>query len=332
MFVKAAEFAKNLWIKIQKQKLIKSLFITVLLSSCLTEPEPTLSIGGNAWLGNETIFLASKLGFYDNSNIKLVGLPSATSVIHALKNGALNGAMLTLDEALTVIDDGYNLKVILVIDYSNGADALLSKPEFKSLHDLRGKRIAVEYTAVGALMLDSAIKAAQIELSEITLVGCDIDSHIQCYIDSDAIITFDPVRTNLINQGANVLFDSSKVPGLILDVLVIDESVIRSHQQSLKKLVEGYFKARDYLISNQKSAMNIIGERLQLTESEVIEAYHGVKLLDLQENYSYLNTNNSRLEKKANQLLKIMFDKKLVVNKSHISDLTDKQFLPELFK
>lgn len=124
--------------------------MALLLLSCGPAPEPLLRIGTNTWPGYEPLYLARSLGYYEGSPITLVELTSASEVIHALRSGTLEGAALTLDEVLTLLDDGFDLKVVLVMDFSNGGDVLLAKPGIDSTADLRGKRIAVEYTAVGA--------------------------------------------------------------------------------------------------------------------------------------------------------------------------------------
>jgi len=37
----------------------------------------------------------------------------------------------------------------------------------------------------------------------------------------DAIVTFEPVKSELLSSGANILFDSHQIPGRIVDVLVV---------------------------------------------------------------------------------------------------------------
>ena len=64
------------------------------------------------------------------------------------------------------MEDGYQLKVILVMDFSNGDDVLLSKPDITSLTQVRGKNIVVEYTAVDAILLNGALNAAELNVRE----------------------------------------------------------------------------------------------------------------------------------------------------------------------
>jgi len=169
-----------------------------LIFSCSQSQETTLRIGTNQWPGYKILYLANELGYFNKSHIRLVELPSSTEVILALRSGNLEGASLTLDEALTLINDGLDLQVILVIDYSNGADALLTKSLISSISQLKDKKMAVEYTAVGAILLDRALQSVSLDISDVEIAGCTLDRHINCFYDYDALVTFEPVRINRV--------------------------------------------------------------------------------------------------------------------------------------
>ena len=140
------------------------------VTSCSIKPEPPLRIGINLWPGYEFLHVASVLDLYEENSINIVELSNATTVMQMLRNDQLEGAALTLDEALTLIDEGLDLKIILVTDISNGGDALLVKPEIETLQFLKDKSIAVENTAVGAIMLYSILKQANLKLSDIDVI------------------------------------------------------------------------------------------------------------------------------------------------------------------
>ncbi|MCU7939074.1 MAG: ABC transporter substrate-binding protein [gamma proteobacterium symbiont of Bathyaustriella thionipta] len=153
------------------------LVLIIFLSACKPAPESPLRIGTNTWPGYEPLYLARTLGYYDNSRIHLVEMNSASEVIHSLRSGTLEGAALTLDEALTLQADDFDLKIILVMDFSHGADVLLAKPDIDTLAALKGKRIAVEYTAVGAILLDAALASADLTVSDIQVIACSFSKN-----------------------------------------------------------------------------------------------------------------------------------------------------------
>lgn len=121
-----------------------------------SKPEP-LRIGTNLWPGYEPLYLARDKQQFDDSRYLLFELTSATQVMHAFQKRKIDIAALTLDEALLLEAEGIPLKVLLAMDYSNGADAIVASPNIHSMHDLKGKKIGVENTALGAFMLNRAL-------------------------------------------------------------------------------------------------------------------------------------------------------------------------------
>ncbi|WP_254517510.1 ABC transporter substrate-binding protein, partial [Salmonella enterica] len=74
--------------------------------------------------------------------------------------GRLEAAALTLDEVLLGRNQGLDLRVILVLDISTGADVVVAAPHVHSLADLKGRRIGFEEGATGALMMNAVLAAA----------------------------------------------------------------------------------------------------------------------------------------------------------------------------
>lgn len=111
------------------------------LSACQPPPEPPLRLGSFGWPGYEPFYLAEELGFYDGTAVKFADYTSATAILQAFRNGALDAATLTLDEVLLLADQGHHPRIALVLDASHGADAILGRPGLKTLADLRDRRV-----------------------------------------------------------------------------------------------------------------------------------------------------------------------------------------------
>jgi NitT/TauT family transport system substrate-binding protein len=299
----------------------------LLLTACGEKTEDVLRVGSNNWVGYSPLFLGREIGAYDDSTVRLIELPSASEVIHAFRYGNLEVAALTLDEVLTLIEEGMELQVILVLDISRGADVLLAKPEISSVQQLVGKTVAVEHTAVGALLLDKALVAAGLAVKDINIVGCTFDKHLDCYQRSDAIVTFEPVKSRILKLGANTLFDSSQIDGEIMDVLVVNKSTSVTHPKGIKRLIEGYFDARAHMRKNTRAANVTIGKLIGLNEREVSLAYQGLHLPGRNEIVSILEGSPSKLEKLATKLNSVMLQRKLMSKTVEVSKLSNSEFL-----
>ena len=57
-----------------------------------------------------------------------------------------------------------------------------------------------------------------------------------------ALVTYEPVRSQLRAQGAQVLFSSADVPGLIIDVLAVRADALPAHATALRALVFRFIK------------------------------------------------------------------------------------------
>jgi len=309
---------------------IRCILLTILLSGCnpFAEPEPVIRIGTNVWPGYESLYLARDLGYYQESPIRLVELNSASDVIHAIRNGTLDAAALTLDEALSLLQDGIRLKLILVMDFSDGGDVLLAKPYVKSLQDLHGRRIVVENSAVGAVLLDGALQAANLSPSDIFITSCTVDEQARCYQQADAVVTFDPVKSQLLKLGAKPLFDSSQIPDRIVDVLVVLEETAQSNPESLKQLLNGYFKAQHYLTTNPDDAAKRMAPRMGIQANEVLATFDGFSIPTLQQNRKLLESNHAGIENIADDLAQLMRRKKLLRETVDTAGFAESKFLP----
>lgn len=300
--------------------------------SCVRSPQPMLRIATNVWPGYEMLYLARSLDLYQDAPIRLVEMPSASQSLHAIRNGIVEAAALTLDEALNLMQDpSLDLRVILVMDVSNGADALLGRGDLVEVQQLRGKRVGVENTATGAVVLDAALERAGLHAEDIVIVPKTVNDHLAAWKNQeiDALITFEPVRSSLLAEGAHELFNSSQIPGRILDVLLVRADAIEAHRASLKKLVGAYFAAQDYLRQQPDDAAKRMAPRLAVSPQEVLAMFKGLGLPDLSENRRWLAAPAPALHKVATDLAALMRRHDLLQTDVKTDFLAESGFLPD---
>jgi NitT/TauT family transport system substrate-binding protein len=99
--------------------LIVLVFMMVSCRQGQTNEDP-VKIGLNEWIGNSPFIIADKAGIFseNEAHVELMNFTSSQQVIEALRNGEINGATLTFDKVVTLVNDGFLLKVVLVIDFS----------------------------------------------------------------------------------------------------------------------------------------------------------------------------------------------------------------------
>lgn len=305
------------------------LLLSGLLAGCAPVYQPPFMIGTNTWTGYETLYMARSLGYFNGMPLRLVELGSSTQSMDALRAGRLDAATLTLDEALTLADEQVPIRIVWVLDVSAGADALVAKPDIPTLAALRGRRIGVEQTAVGAYLLDAALRRAGLSAADVTLVPLPVDAHVGAFESGeiDAVVTFDPARQALLNAGGQVLFDSRMLPGEIVDVLVVRRDALDCCTQAIARLIAGQQRALDYLARQREDALARMAPRLGLSPPDVARSLEGLILPDAAYNRSLLDGPTPDLAETARHQARLMRQRGLLSTEIDTRGLIDGRFL-----
>lgn len=252
------------------------------LTGCSPLAQDPIRVGVHVWPGYELIYLARHLGLLNEKQVRLIETPSATASLRSFATGAMEAACLTLDEVLSARDEGVNLTVVAVLDVSMGADALLVKPDTRDLADLRGKRIGVEQTAVGAVMLDAVLQRAGLGIQDVTIRFTTVDVHEAAFAagDVDALITYEPTKSRLLATGAVSLFTSADVPGLVVDVLAVRTELLDTRAEAIRHLVMGHFQGLRAWSEQPGTHAPYLSQRLGLPAAEVPAAFAELELPD----------------------------------------------------
>lgn len=288
-------------------------FLSILLS-CTQAHQTPMRVGANIWPGFEPLFLAKDLGYYQGHPIELRDYPSSTEISQAFRNGDIEVAALTIDETLLLAQTTPDIRIVLIIDFSNGADVLMSKPEIKTLKDLKGRKIGVESNALGGYVLTRVLDKAGLSPKDIQAISLGVSEHEQAYKQNlvEAIVTFEPIRSNLLKAGAKILFDSSEIPREIVDVLVVRQQLLTEHEADLKALLKGWFQALDYNQHNPQEAARKMAVREQVSPEQFIASLKLLSIPDRQTNIKLLSKIDYSLLHNTQRLLKVMLDKKLL--------------------
>jgi NitT/TauT family transport system substrate-binding protein len=241
----------------------------LLVSSCMREPETTLRIGTNVWVGNEPRYLARDLGYLNPSTVQLVEYPSASEVMRAFRNQAIDGMVLTLDELFVLAVDELQPRIILVVDVSNGADAIVGRRGMRSMRDLKGKSVAVESGALGAFVLSRALALNGMQVSDVNVVHLEPSDHSRGFEKGqvDGAVTFDPYRIELLQLGATTLFDSTQIPGEIVDLLAVRATIVEKKPNAIQALLTAWFSALDYITREPRTRRDAWGYASKRRES-----------------------------------------------------------------
>lgn len=290
------------------------LVLSLALSGCMREPEAALRIGTNVWIGSEPLYLARELGRLDPAAVQLVEYPSASEVLRAFRNQAIDGMVISLDELFGLAVDGFQPRIILVVDVSHGADVVVGRRGMRTMSDLKGKSVAVESSALGAFVLSRALAVNGMQASDVNVVHLESNEQTGAFEKGqvDGAVTFDPYRTQFLQAGARTLFNSAQIPGEIVDLLAVRASAIDKEPKALQVLLAGWFEAIDYMNRNPKDAARQMGIRQQTSAEQFLEAQKGLHVPSRDENLRMLGGTTPELAVTGRRLMSLMVESKLL--------------------
>lgn len=296
---------------IQCRHTLRAGFLAVavcLLVSCGKPVAPTLRVGLLVWPPYEMATLAKELGYYQGANIEFVDYGAPAELVAAYERGDID-VMPTAGQYVFALESEHpGQHIILMIDESAGADALVSQKDITSLAQLKGKRVGYEASTLGAYVLTRALQHANLALSDIQPVSIDVINQASAFEQGlvDAVVTFEPTVTQLKAQGAHVLFDSAEMPKEIMDVLVTSDAAIDKKGELIQRFVSGWLRAVAWFDKHPREAAEKVSRREQLTPEAYVKSFNGVKLFGLEANKDYFSGDPSPLLKCLQQQEQLM--------------------------
>jgi len=280
-------------------------------------------MGATMWPGFEPFYVARELHFWREDQIKLLEYTSTAELTRAFRNGTVDGGLLSLDEALRLIEDQQDVKVLVVTDISNGADVIMAKPEFHSMKDLRGHRIGAETTGLGAYVLFRALELSGLTPADVEIVPLEFSEQQPAFDRGlvDAVVTYEPVRTQLKNAAARQIFDSTLIPGEIVDVLVVRTTYLAKSPDNARLLVQAFYHALRYAREKPDDFVRIAAARENETPQEFRQSMTLLRVPDAQQGPAMLAGTPSPLQKQAESLAAVMIQKRLLLRPVDVASM-----------
>lgn len=191
--------------------------------------------------------------------------------INLYTGGEFIGCTMTNMDGLTIpAVGGVDSTALIIGDFSNGNDGIVMK-KGTSVKDLAGREVKLVELSVSHYLLARALDENGMSEKDLTVVNTS-DSDIAAVFASDpegAVVTWNPPLMQCRNvKGANLVFDSSKIPGEIIDLMVVRSDA----PETLKKaLVGAWYETMAVMSGKSKEAKEAIAYMAQFaggTEAE----------------------------------------------------------------
>jgi NitT/TauT family transport system substrate-binding protein len=180
--------------------------------------------GWEPWAYSQNAGILKKWGAKYGIEIELTLINDYVESINLYTGGKFDACAMTNMDALTIpAVGGVDSTVIIVGDFSNGNDGIVLK-NGSSVKDLKGRSVKLVEFTVSHYMLARALEMNGMKERDIKTVNTS-DSDIAAIFTTDkngAVVTWNPPLQQVRNvKGAKMVFDSSQIPGEIMDLMVV---------------------------------------------------------------------------------------------------------------
>jgi NitT/TauT family transport system substrate-binding protein len=268
-----------------------SLATLLLAVACTQQPNATTSAplvsATNSWVGYAGHYTAIKKGFFaqEGLNIQDKFFPTSTEEITALLAGKLDIAWLTSGDTIQAVDKDPSLKVIYLVDYSNGADGILAR-NVATPKEAKGKSIARENLLFEKVLLQAYLKQGGLTEKDLKVQDMPAPDAGTAFAAKkvDMAVTFEPFLTKNAQLGGGKVVFSTKDTNLIADVIVVRDKLIQTRKKDLQAYLRAVDKAVKLVNAADPESLKISAEKMGIKPEEVKEQLAGVKLFDLDAN------------------------------------------------
>lgn len=285
-------------------RLVLGSLAVLFASACSEVAHGPLRVGVEPWVGFDPLVLAQDRRVVDPAVVRIVELGSGSETARNLRNGLVEAAALTLGEALRLAEEGLALKIVAVLDVSHGADAILVDPSIRDSADLRGKRIALEESAVAAMLLDRVLADGGLDAGDVQVLHAEASYHESALRSgrANAVVTYEPMKSRLVASGYGVVYDSRRMPDEVVDVLVVRAEVLAARVQAVDTLVSAWAAGLAELRAAPARAATLLSSGIELTPEEYLAALDGIRFVDLADSVDMLSGQPAPLARRGARL------------------------------
>lgn len=200
----------------------------------------TIYVGWMPWQYAADSGIVKKWADKYGITIKVTQINDYVESINQYTAGKFDGVTLTNMDALTIpAAGGVDTTAVIVGDYSNGNDGVVLK-KGKTLADIKGQKVNLVELSVSHYLLARGLSNVKLRERDIKVVNTSDADIVGAFKspDATAVVTWNPQLMEVkAEPGATLVFDSSKIPGEIIDTLGVSSATLKDNPNFGKALV-----------------------------------------------------------------------------------------------
>lgn len=260
------EFTKYLHNSVTKLLAVITLCSAVLLTpiSATAETKPTfrlawtIYVGWMPWDYGDASGIVKKWADKYDINIEIVQVNDYVESINQYTAGGFDATVMTNMDALTIpAASGVDSTALIIGDFSNGNDAVVLK-DTKQLADIKGQNVNLVELSVSHYLLARALDTVALTERDIRVVNTSDADLVAAFTTDDvtSVTTWNPLLSEIIAMpNTTKVFDSSMIPGEIIDLLVVNTETLAANPKLGKALTGAWYEIMDTMQGSDEKAL-----------------------------------------------------------------------------
>lgn len=190
--------------------------------------------------------------------IKLTQINDYVESINQYTAGKFDACVMTNMDTLTIpAAGGVDSTALIIGDYSNGNDGVVMKGAGKKLVDIKGQSINLVELSVSHYLLARGLQSVGLKERDIKVVNTS-DADIVAAFKAPSVtstVTWKPQLSEVTaTPNTSLVFDSSKIPAEILDLMVVNTKTLKDNPKLGKALVGAWYETLTLMAAKDAKA------------------------------------------------------------------------------
>ena len=177
--------------------------------------------------------------------IEVVQFNDYIESINQYTAGAFDGCTMTNMDALTIpAAGGVDSTALIVGDFSAGNDGILLKGADAKLADIEGQQVNLVELSVSHYTLARALDSIGLSERDVRVVNTSDADIVAAFASDDvtSVVTWNPLLSEILAMpDVTNVFDSSMIPGEIIDMLVVNTQTLAADPRLGKALAGAWY-------------------------------------------------------------------------------------------
>ncbi len=232
----------------------------------------SIYVGWMPWAYGAQEGIVKKWGDKYGIDIEVVQINDYIESINQYTAGQFDACTMTNMDALTIpAAGGVDSTALIVGDFSNGNDAVILKGT-DNLADIKGQTVNLVELSVSHYLLARGLDTVGMTEADVKVVNTSDADMVSIYGTDDvtSVVTWNPLVSEILAMpGSNSVFDSSKIPGEIIDMLVVNTDTLKANPKLGKALVGAWYEIMGIMSGDNDAAISARSAMAEASETDL---------------------------------------------------------------